>query len=51
MFVDYLQRGLACGGWVLGFVAVLGAMALAITAIVAAIGLIVGDDEDEPADE
>lgn len=51
MFVDYLQRGLAAGGWVLGFVAVLGAIALAITAIVAAIRLIVGDDEDEHADE
>ena len=51
MFADYLQRGLAAGGWVLGFVAVLGAAGLAITAVVAAIRLVVGDDEDEPADE
>lgn len=45
MFVDALVRGLAAGGWVIGFLASVGGFSIIIFGFCAVICTIVGDED------
>ena len=47
MFAEMLQKGLAAGGWVIGFITALGVFLVIVGVIGLALTFAMGDQEDE----